>query len=135
MRYKLIDENDPNQEIELQSTNEKDATAEAFEGLGWQLIVMNNEAGQDLTLDDTPAYLFSFCEDSCPKQAHCKREEFTGCLHHPAWSSPVSMIASGYEWDCPMCGRGNTEIEYSEKVVCEGCQEEFKTDPPDHALG
>ena len=31
---------------------------------------------------------------------------------------PVDMIASGYEWICPSCGKLNTEIEYMETVTC-----------------
>lgn len=47
----------------------------------------------------------------------------------------VSLIASGYDWQCPNCGNENMEMEYSEKVVCKECSEIFKADLPDHAFG
>ena len=47
----------------------------------------------------------------------------------------VDIIASGYEWICPKCGRFNTEIEITETVICEGidCRAELETNPPEHA--
>jgi len=45
----------------------------------------------------------------------------------------VDIIASGYEWICPECGRFNTEIEITETVICEECGTEFETNPPEHA--
>jgi DNA-directed RNA polymerase subunit RPC12/RpoP len=45
----------------------------------------------------------------------------------------VDIIASGYEWVCPSCGRFNTEIEVKEIVQCPGCEEKFEINPPEHA--
>lgn len=45
----------------------------------------------------------------------------------------VDIIASGYEWVCPICEHYNEEIEITEKVTCVGCNEIFETNPPEHA--
>lgn len=52
----------------------------------------------------------------------------------------VELIASGYEWECPYCGKLNHEIEVTETVTCDeegvlpkGCDKVFETEPPDHA--
>ena len=49
----------------------------------------------------------------------------------------VDIIASGYEWVCPVCNRLNREIEITETVTCCGadCREEFEANPPEHAYG
>lgn len=51
--------------------------------------------------------------------------------------SPVDIIASGYEWICPVCDEHNKVIEYTELVTCRNhkCQLSFKTNPPEHATG
>jgi transcription elongation factor Elf1 len=47
----------------------------------------------------------------------------------------VSLIASGYEWDCPHCGHEcNKEIAYTGIVTCKECGESFQTCPPNHAF-
>ena len=45
----------------------------------------------------------------------------------------VSLIASGYEWNCPMCGRRNTEIEILDEVECPNCFKSFAVDICQHA--
>ena len=57
----------------------------------------------------------------------------------------VDMIASGYEWTCPDCGRLNPEIEALTQVICgksneggdlqgaQGCGHTFSAAPPAHA--
>jgi len=45
----------------------------------------------------------------------------------------VELIASGYEWTCPRCGDFRHEIEAKTKVTCEKCDNEFATEPPEHA--
>lgn len=47
----------------------------------------------------------------------------------------VDMIASGYEWICPNCGKLNYEIEWKSKVQCADCKKKFETDFPEHAFG
>ena len=42
-KYKLVNDNDGNDQIELTSTNEEDAITEAFETLGWSLVVSDIE--------------------------------------------------------------------------------------------
>ena len=42
-KYKLVNNQDGNEEIELDSTDEEDATAEAFEVLGWSLVTYKSE--------------------------------------------------------------------------------------------
>lgn len=44
----------------------------------------------------------------------------------------VDIIASGYEWICPVCEEFNAEIEITETVKCPACGEEFNTNPADH---
>ena len=54
----------------------------------------------------------------------------------------VDLIASGYEWTCPNCGKFHREIEATEtvKCVCDkrhndcGCGKTFETNSPEHAL-
>ncbi len=49
----------------------------------------------------------------------------------------VDLIASGYEWICPICDKLNHEIETTEIVTCSNiaCSESFKTNPAEHAIG
>ena len=49
----------------------------------------------------------------------------------------VDIIASGYEWICPICETYNTNIECPEIVTCENekCRQSFFTKPPEHAIG
>jgi uncharacterized Zn finger protein (UPF0148 family) len=42
-KYKLVNNSDGNEEIELESNTEEDATAEAFEVLGWSLVAYKND--------------------------------------------------------------------------------------------
>jgi hypothetical protein len=46
----------------------------------------------------------------------------------------VELIASGYEWTCPLCGDFQREIEAKAKVTCGKCNTEFATEPPEHAF-
>lgn len=46
----------------------------------------------------------------------------------------VDIIASGYEWICPVCEHLNNEIEVTEKVTCK-CGKVFYTNPAEHAEG
>lgn len=55
----------------------------------------------------------------------------------------VDLIASGYEWVCPKCGKLNHEIEVTETVTChddedcdgcgKGCGKTYETESPEHA--
>ncbi len=45
----------------------------------------------------------------------------------------VEIIASGYEWWCPVCEELIQEIEYTEEVACTFCNRKYKTNPPEHA--
>lgn len=47
----------------------------------------------------------------------------------------VSIIASGYEWDCPRCGNDHQLSAYprNQFVQCECCEQEYQLDLPDHA--
>ena len=47
----------------------------------------------------------------------------------------VDVIASGYEWICPVCDYFNNEIEITKQVKCRGCKQTFKTNPAEHAYG
>lgn len=68
------------------------------------------------------------CSKMCfPQDAKC--ELFTNITD----VKTVTLIASGYEWECPGCFKGNTEIEIAEKVTCNTCNREFKVDMADHA--
>lgn len=44
----------------------------------------------------------------------------------------VDIIASGYEWICPICEKFNKEIDYSQFVTCSECNTDFETNPPEH---
>ncbi len=50
-------------------------------------------------------------------------------------SEQVDIIASGYEWICPNCGRYNTCIETLEHVQCKDCQREYEVGEVLHAIG
>ena len=69
-RYKLMNDNDGNDEIELQSTTYDEAVQEAFEQLGWNLIEMD--------LDDD-----EFC-DQCEDNEICDVVDYSECPKHPA---------------------------------------------------
>ena len=47
----------------------------------------------------------------------------------------VDVIAKGYEWHCPTCGRFNEEIEYTAEVTCPECQTTCNASEPEHAWG
>ena len=49
----------------------------------------------------------------------------------------VDIIASGYEWECPICTTLNKEIEYMELVTCskENCKRSYQTNLPEHCYG
>lgn len=40
----------------------------------------------------------------------------------------VELIASGYEWNCPSCGRTNKEIEITNTVECPNCWKKYIVD-------
>jgi len=39
----------------------------------------------------------------------------------------VTLLASGYDWTCPMCEENNHTIEAKERVKCQFCDSEFVT--------
>lgn len=47
----------------------------------------------------------------------------------------VDMIASGYEWNCPVCGELNriVGVPKEEHVTCSECSYRSKFNPPEHA--
>lgn len=45
----------------------------------------------------------------------------------------VSLIASGYEWECPHCDTWNKAIEILEQVTCRKCKRTYPVDGTDHA--
>jgi uncharacterized protein (DUF983 family) len=47
----------------------------------------------------------------------------------------VDVIASGYEWECPACGKLNKHYEHLELVTCEPCGLSFHANPPEHCFG
>jgi transcription elongation factor Elf1 len=55
----------------------------------------------------------------------------------------VDLIASGYEWTCPACGKLNHEIavpQLDEDMVHQGtiictCGKRFRANTPEHAYG
>jgi len=47
----------------------------------------------------------------------------------------VSLIAAGYEWECPNCTVLNREIEVTANVECPVCHRVYRTDNADHAFG
>ena len=52
----------------------------------------------------------------------------------PQGTQIVDVIASGYEWTCPICETLNKEIEHKEVVTCSrsDCRVSFKTNLPEH---
>lgn len=44
----------------------------------------------------------------------------------------VDIIASGYEWTCPNCGRLNNEYAWIEDLECHECHKEYKASLPEH---
>lgn len=58
-------------------------------------------------------------------EVHYKmKEEFEEDRRHDMLQS-VILIIKGYEWDCPGCGRKNTEVELLEEVECHNCDTMF----------
>ena len=49
--------------------------------------------------------------------------------------SSVELIASGYDWVCPVCDHSNHEIEVTEYVVCSKCSCGFPVSEYHHAIG
>jgi ribosomal protein L37AE/L43A len=47
----------------------------------------------------------------------------------------VKLIASAYDWTCPTCGTNNLEPSHTSIVQCQGCDEQFEADDPDHCRG
>lgn len=47
----------------------------------------------------------------------------------------VTLIASGYDWECPFCQEFVHEIEVTETVTCESCEKTFKVADHIHAYG
>lgn len=45
----------------------------------------------------------------------------------------VDVIASGYEWTCPICENLNNVIAFKNKVVCQECERTFEASCPEHA--
>lgn len=48
-------------------------------------------------------------------------------------SEMVDLIASGYDWTCPVCDTWEHEIEITTKVTCSGCGTVFRTADYEHA--
>jgi len=46
----------------------------------------------------------------------------------------VDIIASGYEWECPVCEFPNNEISVTPEVKCHNCEEIFKVENYFHAI-
>lgn len=48
----------------------------------------------------------------------------------------VDLVASGYEWTCPLCDKGNTEIALPRdgRVSCSFCDAEFTIGSFNHAM-
>ena len=47
----------------------------------------------------------------------------------------VELIASGYEWTCPECGKLRNEIEITAEVYCPECDARFEVLEFHHAHG
>ena len=47
----------------------------------------------------------------------------------------IELIASGYEWICPVCENFQKEIETSCKVTCKKCNRTFEVSNIHHATG
>uniref|UniRef100_A0A6M3KXR6 Uncharacterized protein n=1 Tax=viral metagenome TaxID=1070528 RepID=A0A6M3KXR6_9ZZZZ len=45
----------------------------------------------------------------------------------------VDVIASGYEWECPVCEKLMREVAYSEEVTCHWCKRKYIANLPEHA--
>lgn len=56
-------------------------------------------------------------------------------LEQHAQPEAVDLIASGYEWTCPVCNTLNHEIETQTEVTCQTCQIILGTDETHHAYG
>lgn len=49
----------------------------------------------------------------------------------------IDIIASGYEWVCPICDTHNKQCEWTSLLTCENykCRVSFKAGIPEHAMG
>ena len=44
---------------------------------------------------------------------------------YPYSNEEVHTIASGYEWECPICGEFHAEIEVRDVLTCHNCEHNF----------
>jgi len=45
----------------------------------------------------------------------------------------VDVIASGYEWECPVCEKFMREVAYAEEVTYPWCKRRYIANLPEHA--
>ena len=84
----------------------------------------------------------NFCEKcGCHFATHnddgsCVRDEpEDGCWPIPCVDHSVDLIASGYEWVCPLCENFNREIQVTGQVYCPECHRQFIVTDYNHAVG
>ena len=53
----------------------------------------------------------------------------------PRCLKSVDVIASGYEWECPVCEKLISEVDYTEEVTCHWCKRKYITNLPEHCYG
>lgn len=68
------------------------------------------------------------------KEENSRRDELKDDDETKMSDETVEMIASGYEWVCPICDFLRKEIEINDTVYCENCNTEFEVFEVHHAL-
>jgi len=101
----------------------------------------NEEAAQALvdemiadgTLTTTDARIVWHMEDYEYEDGTFEANEVSDTVE---WSGCVDVVASGYEWECPICETLNTMCDYpaTQKLTCSHCASEFDAELPEHCI-
>lgn len=100
-RFKLINDKDGNDNIELDATDGHGALHEALTRLGWSLTSRQSKPGDKEPLADcilTSSKPMSDCE-TCKGKGDCKLEVFQDCQYNPA------NKGADNDHFCPKCGQ------------------------------
>lgn len=101
-----------------------------------QKLINETESLEEFNIISKGVYMLAnmFEEDN----TNFNRTDFlteSGVEEDPQEHTLVDVVASGYEWICPVCEVYHREIEHNERLVCTECDEVFEANPPEHVYG
>ena len=79
--------------------------------------------------------LKAVCENVPPLKSVCITRRRIMKEEYDDIPDEVALIASGYEWICPVCELLKKEIEVTETVACKKCKRTFTVIDYHHAIG